>query len=108
MATDATDKLLVASVLERGKRDMDGDIMPSESDDELGTPAFDAAAELGVQVSVDERPEAGLAGAAGQARGGRRRQALDARPSSMPWPRTWSASTTPSACTSRRSARCRS
>jgi RNA polymerase primary sigma factor len=57
MATDATDKLLVASVLERGKRDLDGDIMPSESDDELGTPAFDAAAELGVQVSTDEGPK---------------------------------------------------
>ena len=54
MATDATDKLLVASVLERGKRDMDGDILPSEPEEELGARNFDAAAELGVKVSVDE------------------------------------------------------
>ncbi len=55
MATDATDKLLVASVLERGKRDLDGDIVQPEPEDEIGAPRnYDAAAELGVQVSVDE------------------------------------------------------
>jgi RNA polymerase primary sigma factor len=54
MATDATDKLLVASVLERGKRDLDGDIVQPEHEDELGARNFDAAAELGVQVSVEE------------------------------------------------------
>jgi hypothetical protein len=30
MATDATDKLLVASVLERGKRDIDADVVQPE------------------------------------------------------------------------------
>ena len=54
MATDATDKLLVASVLERGKRDLDGDVVQPEHEDELGSRNFDAAAELGVQVSVEE------------------------------------------------------
>jgi RNA polymerase primary sigma factor len=54
MATDATDKLLVASVLERGKRDMDGDIVQPDQEDELGTTGFDAAAELGVAVSIEE------------------------------------------------------
>ena len=37
MATDATDKLLVASVLERGKRDLDGDVVQPDSEDELGS-----------------------------------------------------------------------
>jgi RNA polymerase primary sigma factor len=54
MAMDATDKLLVASVLERGKRDMDGDTVQPEHEDDLGSPSFDAAAELGVQVTVEE------------------------------------------------------
>jgi RNA polymerase primary sigma factor len=55
MATDATDKMLVASVLERGKRDLDGDIVQAEHEDEIGAPRnYDAAAELGVQVAVDE------------------------------------------------------
>jgi hypothetical protein len=55
MATDATDKLLVASVLERGKRDMDGDVVQPEQEDEIGAPRnFGAAAELGVQVTVEE------------------------------------------------------
>ena len=54
MATDASDKLLVASVLERGKRVMDGVVQP-EQEDVIGAPLdFDAAAELGVQVSVEE------------------------------------------------------
>ena len=53
MATDATDKLLVASVLERGKRDMDGDTVQPEQEDVIGAPRnFGAAAELGVQVTV--------------------------------------------------------
>ncbi len=54
MAMDATDKLLVASVLERGKRDMDGDTVVPEHEEELGARNFDTAAELGVQVSVEE------------------------------------------------------
>jgi RNA polymerase primary sigma factor len=54
MATDATDKLLVASVLERGKRDLDGDVVQPDVDDELGSSTFDAAAELGVAVTVEE------------------------------------------------------
>ena len=55
MATDATDKLLVASVLERGKRDVDGDVVQPEQEDEIGAPRnFGAAAELGVQVTVEE------------------------------------------------------
>ncbi len=55
MATDATDKLLVASVLERGKRDIDGDVVQPEQEDEIGAPRnFGAAAELGVQVTVEE------------------------------------------------------
>ena len=54
MAMDATDKLLVASVLERGKRDMDGDIVVPEHEEDLGARNFDTAAELGVQVSVEE------------------------------------------------------
>jgi len=55
MATDATDKLLVASVLERGKRDVDGDVVQPEQEDEIGAPrGFGAAAELGVQVTVEE------------------------------------------------------
>jgi len=55
MATDATDKLLVASVLERGKRDMDGDTVQPEQEDVIGAPRnFGVAGELGVQVTVDE------------------------------------------------------
>src|SRR5688572_5918749 len=55
MATDSTDKLLVASVLERGKRDMDADLVQPETEDEIGAPpGFGAAAELGVSVSVEE------------------------------------------------------
>ncbi len=54
MAMDATDKLLVASVLERPKRDLDGDVVQPEHEDELGSPAFDAAAELGMKVNVEE------------------------------------------------------
>ena len=57
MATDATDKLLVASVLERGKRDEDGILGQNDSDqeDSIGAPrGFGAAAELGVQVTVEE------------------------------------------------------
>ena len=55
MATDATDKLLVASVLERGKRDMDGDTVQPEQEDEIGAPRnFGVAGELGVQVTVEE------------------------------------------------------
>ncbi|MFO7533159.1 MAG: sigma-70 family RNA polymerase sigma factor [Candidatus Limnocylindrales bacterium] len=55
MATDATDKLLVASVLERGKRDIDSDTVQPEQEDVIGAPRnFGAAAELGVQVTVEE------------------------------------------------------
>lgn len=57
MATDATDKLLVASVLERGKRDEDGVLGQNDNDqeDSIGAPrGFGAAAELGVQVPVEE------------------------------------------------------
>jgi hypothetical protein len=55
MATDATDKLLVASVLERGKRDVDGDLVRPEPEDEIGAPrGFGAAAELGVRATVEE------------------------------------------------------
>ena len=50
MATDATDKLLVASVLERGKRDADETVQP-EQGDVIGAPRnFGVAGELGVQV----------------------------------------------------------
>jgi len=56
MATDATDKLLVASVLERGKRDMDGDTVQPEQEDVIGAPRnFGVAGELGVQVTVEAR-----------------------------------------------------
>ena len=57
MSPDPTDKLLVASVLERGKRrDIDEDLVqPKGSDDELIPDAgLAAAAELGVDVAVDE------------------------------------------------------
>jgi RNA polymerase sigma factor RpoD-like protein len=54
--TDPTDKLLVASVLERGKRrDIDEDLVQPKDDDELvADPGLSAAAELGVEVAVDE------------------------------------------------------
>jgi RNA polymerase primary sigma factor len=56
--TDPTDKLLVASVLERGKRRRDPDddlVRPKSDEDELGGGArMSAAAELGVDVAVDE------------------------------------------------------
>jgi len=50
MAMDASDKLLVASVLERGKREIDEDILVVEPDEDLGARNLDTAAELGVQV----------------------------------------------------------
>ncbi len=54
--TDPTDKLLVASVLERGKRrDIDADLVqPKDDDDLVADPGLSAAAELGVDVAVDE------------------------------------------------------
>src|SRR5712691_11293569 len=54
--TDPTDKLLVASVLERGKRrDIDEDLVqPMDDDDLVADPGLSAAAELGVDVAVDE------------------------------------------------------
>ncbi len=54
--TDPTDKLLVASVLERGKRrDIDEDLVqPKDDDDLVADPGLSAAAELGVDVAVDE------------------------------------------------------
>ena len=54
--TDPTDKLLVASVLERGKRrDIDDDLVqPKDDDDLVADPGLSAAAELGVDVAVDE------------------------------------------------------
>ena len=42
MATDSTDKLLVASVLERGKRDLDADLVQPEAEDEIGAPPVSA------------------------------------------------------------------
>jgi len=57
MTADPTDKLLVASVLERGKRrDPDADLVsPKNDDDELsGGDGVSAAAALGVEVAVDE------------------------------------------------------
>jgi RNA polymerase primary sigma factor len=56
MSPDPTDKLLVASVLERGKRrDIDADLVQPKEDDELTPDAgMAAAAELGVDVAVDE------------------------------------------------------
>jgi RNA polymerase sigma factor RpoD-like protein len=57
MSPDPTDKLLVASVLERGKRGgIDEDLVqPKDDDDELRPDAgTTAAAELGVDVAVDE------------------------------------------------------
>ncbi len=59
-AADPTDKLLVASVLERGKRrDIDDDLVKDKDDDEEeegGRPGADdgLAAELGVDVAVAE------------------------------------------------------
>ena len=50
MATDPTDKLLVASVLERGKRDIDDDMRRARARGRPGARAFDTAAELGVDV----------------------------------------------------------
>ena len=38
MITDATDKLLVASVLERGESDVDGGLVEPEQEDETGAP----------------------------------------------------------------------
>ena len=38
MATDANDKLLVASVIERGERDIGGDVVRPEQEDEIGAP----------------------------------------------------------------------
>jgi RNA polymerase primary sigma factor len=57
--TDPTDKLLVASVLERGKRRRDPDddlVRPKSADDEeiASGSGISAAAELGVEVAVDE------------------------------------------------------
>ncbi len=60
MTADPTDKLLVASVLERGKRrDIDEDLVQPKDDDELLPDAgLAAAAELGVEVAVDETDKA--------------------------------------------------
>ena len=54
--TDATDKLLVASVLERGKRrrDPDDDLVRPKDDDDDATETINPAAALGVEVTVDE------------------------------------------------------
>ena len=59
MSTDPTDKLLVASVLERGKRRRDPEddlVNPKASDDDevVSTGGLSAAAALGVEVAVDE------------------------------------------------------
>ena len=77
MAMDATDKLLVASVLERGKRDMDGDIVEPEHEDDLGR-SHSTRRRAGRPGQRRGEREAALAGAACQARGRRRRQALHA------------------------------
>ncbi len=57
--SDPTDKQLVASVLERGKRRRDPDddlVRPKDADDEEGTPTngLNAAAALGVLVTTDD------------------------------------------------------
>ena len=54
--TNTTDKLLVASVLERGKRrDIDEDLVRPKDDDDLGdNSGLAVATELGVEVAVDE------------------------------------------------------
>jgi RNA polymerase primary sigma factor len=54
--TNTTDKLLVASVLERGKRrDIDEDLVRPKDDDDLGdNSGMAVATELGVEVAVDE------------------------------------------------------
>ncbi len=55
MATDATDKSLVASVLARGSRGIGDDVVQPEQEDGIGAPSgLKAAAELGVLVTVDE------------------------------------------------------
>ncbi len=55
MTPDATDKLLVASVLERDKREIGGDVGRSEQEDEIGAPRGSrAASELGVRSTVEE------------------------------------------------------
>jgi RNA polymerase primary sigma factor len=56
MTADPTDKLLVASVLERGKRrDIDAELGgPPAEDEELGVPDNGLAQELGVDVAVAE------------------------------------------------------
>jgi RNA polymerase sigma factor RpoD-like protein len=53
---DASDKSLVASVLERGKRRRDEDGMDGNRGDELDEPTqgLSAAAELGVDVAIDD------------------------------------------------------
>jgi RNA polymerase sigma factor RpoD-like protein len=58
---DSSDKSLVASVLERGKRRRDEDgMMDGNRGDELDepTPGLSAAAELGVEVALDEGDKA--------------------------------------------------
>jgi RNA polymerase primary sigma factor len=59
MITDATDKLLVASVLERGKRrDVEADLVQPEQEDGIGAPrGLRAAVEPGVHVTVEESQE---------------------------------------------------
>ncbi len=108
MATDATDKLLVASVLERGKRDIDGDVVQPEHEDELGSTQLRRRRRARRRRSPSRRARSSPGRSRRPSSRRTRRTSPRRRPSSMPWPRTWSASTTRSACTSRRSARSRS
>ncbi len=58
MATDATDKVLVASVLERDKRDMDADVIRPEPEDGIGAPHGSGAEfELGARPGGGESLE---------------------------------------------------
>ena len=72
---DSADKQLVASVLERGKRRRDeDDLLNPRTTRRTSGDGLAVAAELGVEVAVDEAEPAAVGRAAGQARrrGGRR------------------------------------
>ncbi len=58
MATDATDKVLVASVLERDKRDLDADVVRPEAEDGMGAlHGFGTESGLGVRLTGGEGPD---------------------------------------------------
>ena len=54
MATDATDKMLVASVLERGKRDIDSDTVQPEQEDVIESPQLRRRGRARGTVTVEE------------------------------------------------------